>query len=108
VQENVEAQAAAGYMQIVLQEGQVPGAGNGQKLGNTLNYAEQESDEGRHNWEMYHGEYQPAIESSELAVQEKCFRWIGRQGVSFIKDYENPQNTKIISGLFGPGQLRLF
>jgi hypothetical protein len=55
VEEDVKAQAGLGHMEIVLQEGQVGGAGNGQEFGNTLNHAEQEGDEGVHDCGMYHG-----------------------------------------------------
>ena len=55
VEEDVKAQAGLGHLQIVLQEGQVAGAGNGQEFGNTLDHAEQEGHEGVHNGGMYHG-----------------------------------------------------
>ena len=55
VEKDVKAQASLGHMGIVLQEGQVGGAGNGQEFGNTLNHAEQEGYEGVHDCGMYHG-----------------------------------------------------
>ena len=55
VEKDVKAQASLGHMEIVLQEGQVGGAGNGQEFGNTLNHAEQEGYEGVHDCGMYHG-----------------------------------------------------
>ena len=61
VQEDVKAQAAAGYVKIVLKKGQVAGTGNGEKLGNALNHAEEDGDKGVHNGGMYHGKYQQAI-----------------------------------------------
>ena len=61
MQEDVKAQAAAGYVKIVLKEGQVAGAGNGEKLGNALNHAEEDGDKGVHNGGMYHGSREQAI-----------------------------------------------
>ena len=56
VEEDVKAQAGLGHLQVVLQEGQVAGAGNGQEFGNTLDDAEQEGHKGVHNGGMYHGD----------------------------------------------------
>jgi hypothetical protein len=38
MEEDVEAEAAGFHLEVVLQEGQVAGTGDGQKLGNTLDY----------------------------------------------------------------------
>ena len=55
VEEDVKAQPGFGHLQIVFQEGQVAGTGDGQEFGNTLDHAEQEGNKGVHNWAMYHG-----------------------------------------------------